>query len=324
MQGTESMHVDVFNGDADGICALHQLRLAEPVNSELITGVKRDVSLLSQVKATAGDVVTVLDISLDKNRSALHSLLDSGVSIHYFDHHFAGNIPDHPGLHACIDTHPEICTSLLVNRKLDGRYLAWAVTAAFGDNLHDSAHMAAKPLRLADEDLEQLKQLGNFLNYNGYGSSLEDLFYHPAELYRKIRAYEDPLDFISADEAYLILRDGYQADMAQASQVKPEYEDAQVAVYFLPDKKWSRRVSGVFGNNLAQAEPDRAHAVLTRKRDGMFQVSVRAPLRNRTGADTLCRQFASGGGRQAAAGINSLPPDSVEMFVQAFQAHFSS
>ena len=27
---------DAFNGDADGICALHQLRLAEPVDSILI------------------------------------------------------------------------------------------------------------------------------------------------------------------------------------------------------------------------------------------------------------------------------------------------
>ena len=42
-------HFDVFNGDADGICALHQLRLAKPLQSLLITGVKRDVALLSRV-----------------------------------------------------------------------------------------------------------------------------------------------------------------------------------------------------------------------------------------------------------------------------------
>ncbi|GHD53921.1 hypothetical protein SAMN05216429_101155 [Marinobacter persicus] len=29
---------DVFNGDADGICALIQLRLAEPAETTLITG----------------------------------------------------------------------------------------------------------------------------------------------------------------------------------------------------------------------------------------------------------------------------------------------
>ena len=31
---------DVFNGDADGICALVQLRQVEPRDSKLITGVK--------------------------------------------------------------------------------------------------------------------------------------------------------------------------------------------------------------------------------------------------------------------------------------------
>nr|MCS5525096.1 acetyltransferase [Candidatus Poseidoniia archaeon] len=33
-------HYDVFNGDADGICALQQLRLARSRTSTLVTGVK--------------------------------------------------------------------------------------------------------------------------------------------------------------------------------------------------------------------------------------------------------------------------------------------
>ena len=57
---------DIFNGDADGICALLQLRLAEPRNATLITGVKRDISLLKQVNAKPGDRLTVLDISMEK------------------------------------------------------------------------------------------------------------------------------------------------------------------------------------------------------------------------------------------------------------------
>ena len=61
------MHYDVFNGDADGILALVQLRLAEPKESTLITGVKRDISLLKQVDANNATSVTVLDISMEKN-----------------------------------------------------------------------------------------------------------------------------------------------------------------------------------------------------------------------------------------------------------------
>jgi len=46
-------YVDVFNGDADGLCALHQLRLAEPVDGELVTGLKREIDLLDRVHADA-------------------------------------------------------------------------------------------------------------------------------------------------------------------------------------------------------------------------------------------------------------------------------
>ena len=60
-------YFDVFNGDADGICALHQLRLADPVDSQLVTGLKRDIELLKTVPARDGDVVTVLDLSLDQS-----------------------------------------------------------------------------------------------------------------------------------------------------------------------------------------------------------------------------------------------------------------
>ena len=55
---------DVFNGDADGICALVQLRLADPRQSTLVTGVKRDIELLKRVDAQAGHRLTAQHISL--------------------------------------------------------------------------------------------------------------------------------------------------------------------------------------------------------------------------------------------------------------------
>src|SRR5512135_3375436 len=108
-------HFDVFNGDADGICALHQLRLAEPAESELVTGLKRDISLLERVTVSDGDAVTVLDLSLDKNRDALLHLLEAGAAVRYFDHHFPGDIPLHSRLETHIDTAADVCTSLLVD-----------------------------------------------------------------------------------------------------------------------------------------------------------------------------------------------------------------
>ena len=77
------MQFDVFNGDADGVCALHQMRLESPCESTLITGPKRDISLLKRVEAGAGDEVLVLDVALAKNRDALDRLLAAGVQVRY-------------------------------------------------------------------------------------------------------------------------------------------------------------------------------------------------------------------------------------------------
>ncbi len=316
---------DVFNGDADGLCALHQLRLSEPIDSVLVTGVKRDIGLLANVKATPGDSVTVLDISLDKNRIALDVLLAQGASIHYFDHHYAGEtLPQHPQLEMHIDTSPDTCTSLLVNDYLQGQYLPWAITAAFGDNLHLSARKAASPLAYTESELQALCDLGTCLNYNGYGSSLDDLYFKPTELYQKMKPYADPFVFIREEEAYQVLKNGYNADMVLAGAIQPEFSDAHTAVYILPDAKWSRRVSGVYGNRLSTAAPERAHAVLTALPGGGFMVSVRAPQSNKTGADELCRRFATGGGRKGAAGINLLPESELDLFVQRFRQQYSA
>ena len=82
-------------------------------------------------------------------------------------------------------------------------------------------------------------------------------------------------------------------------------------------------MSGVFGNHLANLNPDRGHAILTNKADGNFLVSVRAPLNNKRGAVDLCRKFVSGGGREAAAGINDLPKSMVDDFISQFREKFS-
>src|SRR6185503_16526176 len=105
---------DIFNGDADGLCALQQLRLEEPREGRLITGVKRDIRLLDRVEARAGDELTVLDISLAVNADDLKRVLAAGARCRYFDHHAAGQIPKHPNLKTFIDTSPAVCTSLLV------------------------------------------------------------------------------------------------------------------------------------------------------------------------------------------------------------------
>ncbi len=309
---------DVFNGDADGICALAQLRNAEPLESTLITGVKRDIELVAKVDVSEGDRMTVLDISFDKNRKGVSKALEAGAEIFYVDHHFAGTVPEHEKLHTIIDTDPNVCTSLLVNGYLKGRYVEWAVTGAFGDNLKASALRIAAPLGLTEQQLTLLENLGVFMNYNGYGASLEDLHFAPAELFELVRPHPTPFAFVAeARDSFERLKSGYHQDMSMAASIKPTRESKGAAVYVFPNEPWARRVSGVYSNDLANEFPSRAHAVLTERPDGTYLVSVRAPLENKKGADELCRQFPTGGGRGAAAGINALPRDRLDAFVNA-------
>ena len=317
------MNYHVFNGDADGLCAVHQLRLVDPVASKLVTGLKRDIRLLDRVKAGTNDRVTVLDISLNSNRAALVQLLEAGVVIEYFDHHYAGEIPVHPNLTTHIDTSAQMCTSLLVDRYLEGKYRFWAIAAAFGDNISESANRLALQNGLVRPQIEKLAHLGECLNYNSYGESLEDLHFHPLALYEAMASYPDPFDFIAESAAFKELAAGFLDDIRMTASLRPLLQHAHHAAYLLPDAAWARRVSGVFANKLANDNPTCAHAVITIDRAGGYKVSVRAPLANPQGADMLCMKFETGGGRKAAGGINKLSETGLDTFLGLFAEQFS-
>ncbi|HSD44499.1 MAG TPA: acetyltransferase [Burkholderiales bacterium] len=307
--------IDVFNGDADGICALHQLRLADPADTVLVTGPKRDIALVARVDAQAGDEVTVLDVSLDRNRAALEGLLARGVRVRWFDHHFPGAIPSHPLFEPHIETAADVCTSLLVDRHVAGRYRAWAVVAAFGDNLTQEAEAQAIPLGLDGPSLDRLRDLGESMNYAAYGETEADLLIPPAELYRLISPYANPLEFIAHERVAAQLDEGRHADLAAAAAVPPHRASKFSAIYLLPDKPWARRVIGAFANRLAAADRYRAYAVAVPNSQGGYTVSVRAPGAGPRSADALCRDYPTGGGRAAAAGIDHLPPERLEEFI---------
>lgn len=316
-------YIDVFNGDADGICSLVQLRMAEPCDSELVTGIKRDINLLDRVDAKSGDVITVLDISLQKNRYDLLRMLDSGAQVYYADHHNPGEIIEHPALESHIDTSPSMCTALIVDKFLKGQFRLWAITAAFGDNLSKVAHQLARQWGLDNDETSALQELGTYLNYNGYGASLEDLFFHPAELYRACVKHHSPLDFIEQNQAvFETLRDGYHQDIGTARTQKLFHETESVAALRLPSEKWARRVSGVFSNQLSNEYPDRAHAILTEKTDGDYLVSIRAPLSQLDGADEIAGRFKTGGGRKGAAGINSLREEEIPLLIDLMEQRY--
>ena len=308
---------DVFNGDADGLLARHQFRLTYPVAPDqmtLISGVKRDIALLDRLVATgtvqADDLIQVFDISYDRNAAAVQLLLDAGARITYFDHHRASRLQAHPRLIATIDEGPDLCSSLLVDRHCAGAHREWAIAAAFGDNLSGVGGRLARDANLSPARADQLRQLGECLNYNSYGESVDDLFYHPVALAGRLQPYTNPFEFIEHEDIFARLKDGYENDLAKAMTVEALHASHALAVYLLPAQAWARRISGAFANHLVQAFPGRAHAVLSVSATGdgrTATVSIRAPQSAPRDAARVATHFANGGGRAIAAGIESFP-----------------
>ncbi len=136
------MNYDIFNGDADGIIALLQLRLAYPQESVLVTGVKRDINLVKKIDVKPEDSLTILDISMEKNMADLEVALESSAEVFYADHHRCGDIPENENLSAHIDLDANTCTALIIDKLLNGQFHYWAITAAYGDNLITKARVS--------------------------------------------------------------------------------------------------------------------------------------------------------------------------------------
>ncbi len=318
-------YVDIFNGDADGVIARHQFRLAHPVAEKeltLITGVKRDIALVEKaLPLTSAPIdISIFDVSFDSNINAIQQLLTQGAYLRHFDHHRADKLFTHPKLEAHVDTAADICTSLIVDKTLDGRYRQWAVAAAFGDNLTAVATRLATKASLSDEQTANLRMLGECINYNSYGETLRDLYFPPETIARRIAPFIDPFEFLADNTIVQELQSGANHDLAQAELTPPLHATTDVAVYALPNTVWARRVIGVFANRLTATYPNRAHAVLSERDDGSYTASIRAPQNLLEHADDVAMTFATGGGRKGAAGINHLPANEVARLIKKMEA----
>jgi hypothetical protein len=317
------MFIDVFNGDADGLCALQQLRLQNPRESTLVTGTKRETALLNRITDASHAEITVLDVALRVNRPALDQLLAQNNRVVFVDHHNPGDIPAHPHLEVHIDTDSSVCTSLIVDRLLDGKFHAWALVAAFGDNLQEVGAQLAAVAGFATDETKKLQEMGLLLNYNGYGQRVEDLWFSPAELSLALRPHRDPLAFYAESPVFAKLRAGYASDLQQAKEQPLVRETATVRGVRFPAEPWSHRIVGTFSNQMATEDPQRAQVTLVDNGDNTLLVSLRAPLERPWGADSVCLQF-EGGGRSRAAGIKNLPEEELSRFWDAVEAQFAA
>ncbi|MCL5049330.1 MAG: DHH family phosphoesterase [Firmicutes bacterium] len=322
-------YIDIFNGDADGIFSLIQWRKAYPVPAEqqrLVAGVKRDNALVKQVtdEQAAGAMLTVLDISFDKNTDELARVLEQAEQVFYCDHHRAKTLFVHPKLESNIDFAATVCTGLLVSERLNHEYHLWAIAAAFGDGLDSVAEHEASQLGLSAEQTAQLRELGVLVNYNGYGANVEDLHFAPAALYRLLAAYDTPFDVVTDQSSpFVSLKQGYEADLAQALKSEVLEDTARVKAVVLDNVPWARRISGTYGNKLAAENPDTAIVVASYNADSTLTISLRAPKNNLQGAGDICSGFPTGGGRAGAAGINSMPVSQLSHFIHKVASFYS-
>ncbi|GAB3629956.1 acetyltransferase [Pandoraea terrae] len=317
-------HYYAFNGDADGLCALQQLRLAQPCDDGvLLTGVKRDIALLKRVVAGPGDRVTVLDISHAQNDADVARLLAAGATVRYFDHHFCGDVPQHPCFEAHINTSENVCTGVLVNGYLKGAHHRWAVVAAFGDEMPRVADALVRAHDIPAGSIDTLAELGRLVNYNAYGECVGDLHFDPAQLAEAMLPYADPVAFAEDAQTFTTLRDGFRDDMAKACALTPAREVLGAALFVLPDAAWARRASGMLANERMRTNPAAALAVVSPRSAGGYVVSVRVPAQSPIAADAFCREFATGGGRARAAGINHLPESELDRFSARFESAFA-
>jgi hypothetical protein len=250
-------------------------------------------------------------------------ILDSGAIVEYFDHHYCGEIPVYANLKTYIDDSPNTCSSLIVNDFLQQQFVAWAIAGAFGDALIDVAKKKSAELFLSEEEVASLSKLGELFNYNSYGESIEDLFFPPDTLYRRIQSFTDPFDFIKNTDVLSKLEQGYDSDLQNAKELNAYSAGNKSLIFLLPDAPWARRIRGNFAYRLARKFPECAVAVVLPKQDGNFVVSIRTPADSHIRAEEFCRQFPTGGGRACAAGINELPGEQFPKFEKHFHQTFS-
>lgn len=315
------MQVDFFNGDADGIISLHQFRMLVPTDSVKFTGVKRDVDLLRYVDIRNIDskLLTVFDISIKSNHQYILSALQRHNHIRWFDHHDPGDGTYTEDFKPVVDTSPDVCTSIVVQRHLNHDFDAWTVAAAYGDNLDTQAKKLGKQF-----DAKQhrwLKKLGTTINYNAYGRTEQDLVAHPLDVFNDLHEYADPFDYMDKSKLFKKIHRQRNADHKQLKSSEKIFQSEVGDVVVLPDSIASIRCSGLYSNELVTKNPEKAFAILTVVPHG-YRVSIRASQINPVGADQLASQFETGGGRQRAAGINFLPADQIGKFTKLFEIQF--
>ncbi len=321
---TPADRIFVFNGDADGLCAQHIVNLESGAPRLRVTGLKREIELIARLPADAAGHVHALDISLKRNLAAVTALLARGnVRVTWYDHHEPGDPPAHPALELHVNQAPETCTAAIVNAVYGHRQPLWAAMAAFGDNLPETAVALATAAGASAHEAQLLRRAGTLLNYNAYGEVPGDQLFPAADLALRMEPFASALDFCWEGSVFGPLATQYEADQEGFQSLSPMLDSPGALAYSVPDAPFARRYAATWANELALERPDQALAVLHGLAEGGYRVSIRSPRRSGKPASGLAGEFG-GGGRKLAAGIDALPVNELERFLNRLSGYFRS
>ncbi len=332
----------IFNGDADGIISQHILTLEFGAPALRITGLKRDIELLKKLPENWKGEIRVCDISLKQNLNSLKTILEKGhIKVAWYDHHEPGELFDHENLEKHIHESSGLCSAAIVHNVLGQKYPLWAAMAAFGDNIPDLApalvqkvnseklksnpELSSHPSEITAAELGLLRKAGLLLNYNAYGESLSDLRFDPEALAKYISDFSSALDFAQDQSIFGPLENQFSEDQTYFAGLKPIRQSPWAQAFSIPSEPWARRYAATWANERILAKPWQALATLTPLTDGSYSVSIRARReKDKPGpsAADLASEFPTGGGRKLAAGINGLPKEDVDKFLQRFEDFF--
>jgi hypothetical protein len=323
----QGQRVFIFNGDADGLISQHILGLTLGQPDLRITGLKRDIQLLRKLPTLDSAQIYVMDISLRQNQAELPALLaNENIHLTWYDHHDPGQSLPHPRLDLHINQAPDTCTAAIVHVTCGRKHPLWAAMAAFGDNLPATGDGLAKAAGANATESALLRESGVLLNYNAYGEEPGDVCFDPADLAQKISNFPSALDFCHEESFFQPLHAQFSADQAHFELLEIIMDTAPARAYLVPNQPWARRYMATWANERILAYPTQALALLHPREDGTYQVSIRAP-RVKAGTEhsaaDLAGEFATGGGRKLAAGINILPGIDLSRFLERFRFFFS-
>jgi hypothetical protein len=318
-QKTDTKSVDICIGDANGLCSLLQWRLHQPKQSSTLALLGRESRLDGLIQASPGDDVLLCDIPMQANRSTLMQLLDSGAQIQYLSHQIGEESLWHPQLQYIEDAPQDSCTSLMVDRILDGKYRQWALVGAYGKRCNASADKLASSVGLPAHERARLRELGELINYNACSVDGQNACIPPVDLYSLMSGYQQAMDFLQSESVASELESVRREDLERAEQIAPYWQDAHASVYVLPDTPWAHRVAGGLGTHLSANEPTRAHAFLRPAANGCFMTRVHAARNNPNGGLTFTDAQADDDCQRAWV-IEHLPDQEIDHFISAFSA----